>query len=272
MLELIEYIIASMTISDTLHRSAFFQAAATVLCVLAVLVAHVGGIRSYSNSSRYVCPTFSCGELRDVSYPFRRREDPDGCGVPSYELSCSDTKATIQMNTGTYYVVDINYTGSSFVAVDASLDMQSSCPLPRWDHVPYVYGLWASPLDAHVMELSLAPEVAWANFVNCSKAVRNNHMYRKVECLSTNSSYVYVHTKGDLLFAVQDLEASCGNLALIPFGGVGGQIAPVNVGSADAVMRFMRHGFAVRFPYHYGQTTQRTWQEFFYDDIHYFIR
>ncbi|KAG0536902.1 hypothetical protein BDA96_03G101800 [Sorghum bicolor] len=176
------------------------------------------------------------------------------------------------MNTGTYYVVDINYTGSSFVAVDASLDMQSSCPLPRWDHVPYVYGLWASPLDAHVMELSLAPEVAWANFVNCSKAVRNNHMYRKVECLSTNSSYVYVHTKGDLLFAVQDLEASCGNLALIPFGGVGGQIAPVNVGSADAVMRFMRHGFAVRFPYHYGQTTQRTWQEFFYDDIHYFIR
>jgi hypothetical protein len=159
-------IIASMAISDALHRSAFFQTA-TVLCVLAVLVAHVGGIRSYSNSSWYVCPTFSCGELRDVSYPFRRPEDPDGCGFPSYELSCSDTKATIRINTGTYYVVDINYTGSSFVVVDASLDTQRNCALPRRDRLPYVYGgLVVQFPPYYSLALSLAPGVAWASFVN----------------------------------------------------------------------------------------------------------
>lgn len=233
-----------MAVSDKLHRSAFFQSV-TVLYVLAILVPRVGG------RSRHVCPTFPCGELRDVSSPFRRPGDPDGCGVPRYELSCSDTKATIRINTGTYYVVDINYTGSSFVVIDASLDMQSSCPLPRWDQVPYAHGLW-KPLDRRDVdiELSPAPEVAWANFVNCSQAVRNNHMYRKVDCLSTSSSYVYVYTSMVPL-SVGDFEASCGYLALIPLGGFGGQTPPpVNVSFTD-VVRFMRHGFVVLFPYSY---------------------
>lgn len=256
-----------MAISDTLHRSAFSQAA-TALCVLAVLVAHVGG-RSYSNSSRYVCPIFSCGELRDVSYPFRRPEDPDGCGVASYELSCSDTKAAIQINTGTYYVVDINYTGSSFVVVDASLDMQSSCPLPRWDQVPYPNGL-QQQFPPYSVELSLAPGVAWANFVNCSQAVRNNHTYIPVpvDCLSTSNSFVYVLT-AEFPFSVGDLDASCGYLALIPFGGVGGQMALVNDSFAD-VVRFMRDGFGVHFPiqYEHGPTL---WKRVM-DHIHDLIR
>ncbi|CAO2185349.1 unnamed protein product [Urochloa humidicola] len=137
-------------------RSSGMFLAVIVLCVIAVLiavVAHVGGRHRHrqSNSSRYVCPAFSCGELRNVSSPFRRREDPARCGVGSYELACSDTKATIRINTGTYYVVDINYTGSSFVVVDASLDMQTSCPLPRWNQVPYAKGHGLQTLDSYDM-------------------------------------------------------------------------------------------------------------------------
>lgn len=257
-----------MAISDTPRRSSFFQAA-TALCVLAVLVAHVGGIRSYRNSSWYVCPTFSCGELRDISSPFRRQGDPDGCGDPSYELNCSGTKATIRINTGTYYVVDINYTGSgSFVVVDASLDTQSSCPLPRWDQVPYVGGL-QTPLDAEI-ELSPAPGVAWANFVNCSQAVRNNHKYMPVDCLSTSDSYVYVYAQRDP-FSVQDLEASCGYLALGPFGGVGGQMAHVNVSFAD-IAKFMKDGFVVQFPIHFANNHGPTLWQRVMDHIHDLIR
>ncbi|CAO2185350.1 unnamed protein product [Urochloa humidicola] len=253
-------------------RSSGMFLAVIVLCVIAVLiavVAHVGGRHRHrqSNSSRYVCPAFSCGELRNVSSPFRRREDPARCGVGSYELACSDTKATIRINTGTYYVVDINYTGSSFVVVDASLDMQTSCPLPRWNQVPYAKGHGLQTLDSYDVSLTLAPEVAWANFLSCSQAVRNNHIYRKVDCLSTNNSYVYVYTKREP-FSVEDLEASCGYLALIPFGGVGGQMAPTNVSFAD-VVRFMKDGFAVQFPQHYeiGGPT-KTWEEIILDRIH----
>ncbi|CAO2198678.1 unnamed protein product [Urochloa humidicola] len=104
----------------------------------------------------------------------------------------------------------------------------------------------------------LAPseEVTWANFFNCSQAVTNNDAYRLVDCLSTNNSYVYVVTAWDP-FSVEDLEGSCGYLALIPYGGFRGQMAPVNVSFED-VVRFMRDGFAVRFPLQYRRGTR--WQ------------
>ncbi|CAO2183626.1 unnamed protein product, partial [Urochloa humidicola] len=59
------------------------------------------------------------------SYPFRRPRDPPECGVPAYELACSSSKATIHINTGTYFVTNINYPDSTFWVVDANLDMHT---------------------------------------------------------------------------------------------------------------------------------------------------
>uniref|UniRef100_A0A0D3EIW2 Protein kinase domain-containing protein n=1 Tax=Oryza barthii TaxID=65489 RepID=A0A0D3EIW2_9ORYZ len=78
----------------------------------------------------------SCAGCRDVSYPFRRRGDPPECGVASYELTCTDDKAIIQIDNGTYFVTGINYTFSTFSVVDANMldskqwDVQS-CRLPK---------------------------------------------------------------------------------------------------------------------------------------------
>ena len=30
----------------------------------------------------------SCGDLQNISYPFRLQDDPVGCGDPDYQLSC----------------------------------------------------------------------------------------------------------------------------------------------------------------------------------------
>ncbi|XP_044974377.1 rust resistance kinase Lr10-like isoform X2 [Hordeum vulgare subsp. vulgare] len=46
------------------------------------------------------CPPFSCGELRNISYPFRLLGGPPECGLKAYELTCSGLKATIKINTG----------------------------------------------------------------------------------------------------------------------------------------------------------------------------
>lgn len=48
------------------------------------------------------CPDFSCGDLGNISNPFRRPGDPEECGVKAYELVCSNGKATIRINTGTF--------------------------------------------------------------------------------------------------------------------------------------------------------------------------
>jgi len=75
-----------------------------------------------------------------TTYPTPRRpRDPPECGVPAYELVCSNSKAAIRINTGTYLVTNISYADRYFWVLDANLDMHSSCPLPRWDQLPYSY-------------------------------------------------------------------------------------------------------------------------------------
>ena len=126
-----------------LYPSAIWQALLVFISVTAVLTVDAGG--------QGQCPPFSCGDLHNISYPFRRPGDPPECGVTAYELVCSHGKARIRINTGTYFVTSINYTDQSFWVVDANLDMHSSCPLPRWDQLPYTYegSYWTSGLHFH---------------------------------------------------------------------------------------------------------------------------
>ncbi|XP_062203580.1 rust resistance kinase Lr10-like [Phragmites australis] len=225
-----------MAISAASHRSTALQAL-VVFSVLAVLVANAEG-RYHAHH----CPPFSCGRLSDVSSPFRRRDDPPGCGVQSYELVCTDVKATIRIGSGTYNVVSINYPGSTFRVVEANLGMQSRCSLPRWDH--HDFNLEYESLIMSHRRIELAPDprwTKWATFVNCSQPIENNVMYKPVACLSTNSNFIYV---GIFDPSAINFEPSCGYLAMTPLSG------PKNASYAD-IVKFMRKGFALRFPYTY---------------------
>jgi hypothetical protein len=232
--------------------------ASTVLFVLAVLVSDVGG-----RHHRHICPPyFSCGGLSDISYPFRRQGDPSGCGVESYELVCTDTDATIRIGSGTYTVLSINSTYSYFWVVDADLDIQSSCPLPRWDYhlFPFILRIDNSHRRriefSHDTPFSSYMDSVWAIFVNCSQPLENNdtdkyHRYEPVSCLS-NSSFIYLATgyRYDGYVSAGDLKPSCGYLAMTPLGGPGMPV-PWNTSYPD-VVKFMRSGFALRVPFSYG--------------------
>ncbi|KAL5222247.1 hypothetical protein ABZP36_026960 [Zizania latifolia] len=224
-----------------------------VLAIYAIVVAVLAG----DVQGKQQCHPFSCGHLQNISYPFHWRGDPYNCGVPSYELDCSSSEATIRINTGTYYVTSINYTTSTFWVVDASLkDANSSCPLPRSDQLPYVQGGIQGSHGS--WDLVLDQQARLASFVNCSQAMRNNSMYIPIDCLSTSSSFVYVFVKMSQMGGypvieklkscpfIENLKTSCGYLAMIPLGGPYTRF-PDNAGFAD-VIRFMRNGFAVQFP------------------------
>ncbi|CAO2198695.1 unnamed protein product [Urochloa humidicola] len=238
-----------MAISGAFHPLASLQALAAFVALLAVLVADAEG-----RHHAYDCPPFSCGHLRDVSSPFRRQGDPPECGIQSYELVCTDDKATIRIGRGTYNVVSINYTGSNFWVVESIfLGTHSSCLLPRWNHhgIQYsVENIFTSSSRSHCT-IKLAPSrwTTWATFVNCSQPIENNGMYKTVPCLSTNSSFIYVMT-GVFSFYAENFEPSCGYLAMTPLGAAGFTVVPDNGSYAD-VLKFMSKGFAVRFPYMY---------------------
>ncbi|KAF7074661.1 hypothetical protein CFC21_079499 [Triticum aestivum] len=202
-------------------------------CLAAVLTMDVEG-----RHDRYACPHFSCGHLQDVHYPFRLRGDPTECGSPSYELVCAGDRATIQINTGTYLVTEIDYELSYFRVVDANLDMSSSCPLPRWDQRPYLNGLQR---PNGFIDL-LPPAVTWANFVNCSRAITNSSDYKPVACLSTSTSFVYVLVNS---YYVEKLKPSCGYLAM---AALGDRSMRYDNASHGTLVRSLRGGFRVLFP------------------------
>ncbi|XP_006645443.1 rust resistance kinase Lr10-like [Oryza brachyantha] len=242
-----------MVMAGAFRRSAALHAM-VAFSVLAVLVPdHVQG--------QHRCPDFSCGRLNNVSYPFRRRGDPSYCGVPSYELACSDSNATIHINKATYLVTEINYSDLYFWVVDASLDSANNCPLPRWNRPPYVEKYRLGEDSHRSVQVQLAPDVEWfATFVKCSREMHSsNVMYRPVACRSSDSSFVYVITGRGSYFA-EYLEPSCGYLAMTPLA-VGGlenwrtatAAATLEDVSYEDVVTSMREGFAVRFPFKSGR-------------------
>ncbi|KAG2596105.1 rust resistance kinase Lr10-like isoform X2 [Panicum virgatum] len=240
--------------SATSHGSTTtsLRALSVLLSVFAVLVADVGG------RHHVVCPPFSCGGLSNVSYPFRRQGDPHGCGVQSYELVCTETSATIRIGSGTYNVLGIDYTGSYFLVVDVNLGMQNSCPLPRWDYGPYYYHHHYYGKSHGSIELYPTWSGPWATFMNCSQEIKYNDSW-PVKCLSTADSFIYVSIRPDYIAVEAEYFApSCGFLAMTPLGGP--ETMPENEsysnvfeGSYIDVIKHMRKGFALRFPFKAGR-------------------
>uniref|UniRef100_A0A0D9UW36 Protein kinase domain-containing protein n=1 Tax=Leersia perrieri TaxID=77586 RepID=A0A0D9UW36_9ORYZ len=194
-------------------------------------------------------PSFSCGHLKVVSDPFRRAADPPGCGSKSYGLVCSDTKATILIDNATYHVKEIDYYYSHFWVTDTIVD-NSSCPLPRWNHLPDQY---KCKVSGNIIEVEFVPDERYnhAIFVRCSQEVKND-AYRPVACASSNYSFVYVILSTryySTLHYIGRLEPSCGYLAMTPLGDHGSTTASPNASLSYAdVLKYMRKGFAVQFP------------------------
>ncbi|KAK1299420.1 putative receptor-like protein kinase [Acorus calamus] len=62
------------------------------------------------------CPPSSCGDLHNISDPFRLKDDPVGCGNPHFELSCVANQTILLIQNMKFYVKEINYT-SEYLSV-----------------------------------------------------------------------------------------------------------------------------------------------------------
>ncbi|KAJ1257753.1 hypothetical protein BS78_10G020300 [Paspalum vaginatum] len=240
-----------MAVADscTYHPCATWRALLVSVSVIAVVLAADAVAQAQGQ-----CPPFSCGDLHNVSYPFRRPGDPPDCGEPVYELACSSRSATIRINTGTYFVTSINYTERYFWVVDANLDTNSSCPLPRWDQLPYHRGYVRFESGIRYYDLGTADY--WACFVNCSQAVTDVSWYVPVACLTANNSFVYVSTEA---CHVQSLQPSCGYLAMIPFGSWYTTYTGFENASYTDIIKLVKDGFSVSFPHSDDYNRSASW-------------
>ncbi|THU63436.1 hypothetical protein C4D60_Mb01t15720 [Musa balbisiana] len=127
------------------------------------------------------CPPFSCGQLRDVKTPFRRKDDPAICGETAYQLSCDANRSTIRIGSADYFVTQISYENSTFRLVDRSL-ANGSCGLPAQPLSPTTWSTAGLYCGSYY----------WASFMSCSETIRNDTRYHLLSCLSHKDTLVYV--------------------------------------------------------------------------------
>ena len=89
------------------------------LVALAVLLHTFLLVICAANNGNQICRPSSCGDIRNISKPFRLESDPSGCGDRNHELVCENNRAMVNLSRdGKYYVAEINYENSTIRVVD----------------------------------------------------------------------------------------------------------------------------------------------------------
>ncbi|KAK2639475.1 hypothetical protein Ddye_027270 [Dipteronia dyeriana] len=184
------------------------------------------------------CST-SCGDIKNIRYPFRLEGDPAGCGDPDFELACSQSNKTIlEYHSGKYYVNNISYDDRIITVVDVNL-ANGSCGLPqkslsyskiRYDYNDYRYHIYTHYYD----------HFTYADFVRCSSNI-SDPTYRSLPCLNTgNQSYVYVSYGGNN--SINDIPESCSFNSTVPIRKASADDNP----SYETIQKLLQSGFDLK--------------------------
>ncbi|KAK7823263.1 hypothetical protein CFP56_035700 [Quercus suber] len=74
----------------------------------------------------------SCGNIHNISFPFRLETDPENCGSPFYELSCENNRTVLYDFGGKYYVQEISYNNYAIRIVDSGIQKNNYFSTPNY--------------------------------------------------------------------------------------------------------------------------------------------
>ncbi|KAG4208692.1 hypothetical protein ERO13_A03G149300v2 [Gossypium hirsutum] len=154
----------------------------------------------------------SCGDLTNISSPFRLQGDPAGCGGKYYVKGISYDKRTVR-------VVDVNLAHGTCGLPYKSLSMSEATEDGRF---PSLITFWQ------------------ANFVNCSNTIPELRD-SKVPCLSGDTSHVYVNFSNRNLFGYE-IPRSCKVISRIPTSWENELNYPYN----ETTLKLLATGFDLR--------------------------
>ncbi|KAL9339968.1 hypothetical protein Peur_066187 [Populus x canadensis] len=96
------------------------------LLFLVILAGH------HSCSATKNCAPSSCGNIHNISYPFRLSTDPNNsCGNKNYELTCENNRPALYLKGVRYYVQAIDYSYFTIRLVDADVQKDDCFSIPR---------------------------------------------------------------------------------------------------------------------------------------------
>ncbi|XP_050385902.1 rust resistance kinase Lr10-like isoform X1 [Argentina anserina] len=81
---------------------------------------------------RRYCQPSSCGNIRNISHPFRLIDDPKECGDLRYNLSCENNLTVLYLYSGKYFVLAINYENATIQVADANVHKGNCSSIPPY--------------------------------------------------------------------------------------------------------------------------------------------
>ena len=109
----------SLSLSSSMARGLAFTVGFTVLIALVLVHPTCCATTAMVN---HTCPASSCGNIHNISFPFRLKTDPENCGDSRYVLSCDENNRTVlYLFEGKYYVQEISYNNYTIRIVDSSM-------------------------------------------------------------------------------------------------------------------------------------------------------
>jgi len=202
--------------------SSFWCSSQSVIARVAIVI--VLFQQTHGAQDRPVCAPSSCGKIRNITYPFRLKDDSPGCGLARYELDCVKNVTVFTLFSGKYHVQNIDYETFKIQLTDAGVVEDTACSIPRYflflKNFTYMGGpdfYVTSPQNFCTDPLtfwsgdgvpSIPPYVA---FLNCTNPVTDDTRYVKVNgilCGSGGHVYVVLYSNhGE--FKMMDIKVGC---------------------------------------------------------------
>ncbi|KAF3974429.1 hypothetical protein CMV_002252 [Castanea mollissima] len=187
----------------------------------------------------HTCSASSCGNIHNISFPFRLKTDPENCGDFSYNLSCENNRTVLYISRGKYYVQEISYNNYTIRIVDSGIhkDNYFSFSTPthsssRYDlnfHSPYyTYLQKGTKVNYGHLELSrslvlmscekpvnspLYLDTSTCNYNDNSSSISDSKRYRYVKVGRTNVSEVEESCKVEKMFRTSWPRSADSNIA-----------------------------------------------------------
>ena len=179
------------------------------------------------------CRPSSCGEIQNISNPFRLKGDPSGCGDPDYELVCENNRTMLNgaRKGEKYYVADINYDHYTIRVVDPGVEKGNCFSTP-------LRSLTVDQFDSFFdSAYYLNPYEATNTTVlmNCEQPIRDSNYIPITPCdrsnvtSSSSQAHVYALVGGGDSLLVNDIKYSCTILSTI----VTRSLKPGNLSMSD---------------------------------------
>ncbi|KAK7809600.1 putative ring-h2 finger protein atl21a, partial [Quercus suber] len=174
-------------------RGLAFTVGLTVLIAL-VLVHLTCCATSATATVNHTCSASSCGNIHNISFPFRLKTDPENCGDSRFELSCDENNRTVlYLFGGKYYVQEISYNNYTIRIVDPSVhkDNYFSFSNPTYSLSRYNFSLE----NEYVYRMDPRKETEWYYpqlsrslvWMSCEKSV-NSPLYLDTSTCNYNDN------------------------------------------------------------------------------------